>query len=162
MPWSPQSGQRCLIWLEYPHRRAGAPPWLCKNSMISRTYLASCDAWAIRSLRLGPIPSTDCSSAGDRIRVHGKATIWTFTKRCASSEKDCGTRKRRIEVGCGSWAMTMLCFLLCWRGVELIGLGPAACHVGYVNAVENRWRRLARVPKLFGSVGCLPPEKTLI
>src|SRR5438874_676004 len=38
-------------------------PWLCRNSMISRTCFASCHAWAIRSRRLGPMPSTVCSSA---------------------------------------------------------------------------------------------------
>src|ERR1039458_7299441 len=38
-------------------------PWLCRNSMISRTCLASCHACAIRSRRLGPMPSTVCSSA---------------------------------------------------------------------------------------------------
>ncbi len=32
--------------------------------MISRICFASCHAWSIRSRRLGPIPSTDCSSAG--------------------------------------------------------------------------------------------------
>src|SRR6202047_5061516 len=32
--------------------------------MISRTCFASCHACAIRSRRFGPIPSTDCSSAG--------------------------------------------------------------------------------------------------
>src|SRR6516165_4937419 len=39
-------------------------PWLCRNSMISRTCFASLHAWAIRSRRLGPIPSTDSSSDG--------------------------------------------------------------------------------------------------
>src|SRR5438874_12361219 len=38
-------------------------PWLCRNSMISRTCLASFHACAIRSRRFGPIPSTDWSSA---------------------------------------------------------------------------------------------------
>jgi hypothetical protein len=51
---------------------------------------------------------------------------------------------------------------MCSSSVELIMLSPAACHVSYVNAVENRWRRLARVPNLFGSVGRLPPEKALL
>src|SRR5256884_8424 len=39
-------------------------PWLWRNSMISRICFASCHACAIRSRRLGPIPSTVCSSDG--------------------------------------------------------------------------------------------------
>src|SRR6266567_2375978 len=46
-------------------------PWLCRNSMISRTCFASCHACAISSRRLGPMPSTVCSSA-DRVLDHGQ------------------------------------------------------------------------------------------
>ena len=61
------------------------------------------------------------------------------------------TRRKTIELS--------TCFLMSSPSVELISLGPAACHPGYMNAIENLWRRLARVPRLFGGVGRLPPEK---
>src|SRR6266566_4010414 len=41
--------------------------------MISRTCLASCHACAIRSRRLGPMPSTDCSSA-DRFSITARTS----------------------------------------------------------------------------------------
>lgn len=39
-------------------------PWLCRKSMISRICIPSCQALAIRTRRLGPIPSTDSRSTG--------------------------------------------------------------------------------------------------
>ena len=39
-------------------------PWLWRKTMISRICIPSCQALAIFSRRFGPIPSTDCRSAG--------------------------------------------------------------------------------------------------
>src|SRR5438094_9898853 len=55
-------------------------PWLCRNSMISRICFASCHACAIRSRRLGPIPSTDCRSV-ERLSM----TARTSAPKCPTS-----------------------------------------------------------------------------
>src|SRR6476660_8853790 len=47
--------------------RAVPTPWLCRNTMISRTAFCSAQAAVMRFARTGPMPSTSRSRSGVRL-----------------------------------------------------------------------------------------------